>query len=145
MQDKIASASGAAVKATAEPARAVSEAVAQTTQKVEELGRVITVHTSDGAKPVQQVFELVNGVAQAAGESKTQLEGVTTAAGETAAAVKEITATIAGIPALSSPVKPGQEQGEEQGNLSSQNSEIVRSVRERKDRMEAEMKKGEAA
>lgn len=66
--------------------------VADTTKKVEALGKTITVHSSDGSKPVQQTFDLVDGVAQAADASKQSLDGVSESAakaGENVAKVKD--------------------------------------------------------
>ncbi|MBY5849678.1 hypothetical protein HFN51_03775 [Rhizobium leguminosarum] len=66
--------------------------VAETTKKVEALGKTITVHSSDGGKPVQQTFDLVDGVAKAADASKQSLDGVSESAakaGENVAKVKD--------------------------------------------------------
>ncbi|WP_326883161.1 hypothetical protein U8P73_14835 [Rhizobium beringeri] len=66
--------------------------VAETTKKVEALGKTITVHTSDGGKPVQKTFDLVDGVAKAADASKQSLDGVSESAaktGENVAKVKD--------------------------------------------------------
>ncbi|MGO7030645.1 hypothetical protein ACCS91_27230 [Rhizobium ruizarguesonis] len=65
---------------------------ADTTKKVEALGKTITVHSSDGGKPVQQTFDLVDGVAKAADASKQSLDGVSESAakaGENVAKVKD--------------------------------------------------------
>ncbi|KEC73143.1 hypothetical protein RLPCCGM1_c1259 [Rhizobium leguminosarum bv. phaseoli CCGM1] len=69
-----------------------SQKVAETKKQVDALGKTITVHSSDGGKPVQQTFDLVDGVAKAADASKQSLDDVSesaTKAGETVGKVKD--------------------------------------------------------
>ncbi|QND22559.1 hypothetical protein HB774_24105 [Rhizobium leguminosarum bv. viciae] len=79
-------------KVVADAAADAGQKVAETTKKVEALGKTITVHSSDGGKPVQQTFDLVDGVAKAADASKQSLDGVSDSAakaGENVAKVKD--------------------------------------------------------
>ncbi|TCN30347.1 hypothetical protein [Sinorhizobium americanum] len=109
LQQKIASASGEAVKAAAEPARATGAAVAEATQKVEELGKTITVHSSDGGKLIQQTFTLVDGVARAAEQSKTELDGLKGSAEAAGQAVNDVATGIVSVPdALKGKASPAQ-------------------------------------
>ncbi|MDK1386383.1 hypothetical protein QN224_13285 [Sinorhizobium sp. 8-89] len=98
LQEKIASASAGSVQAVAEPVKATSAAIDETTQKVEELGKTITVHSSDGGKLIQQTFTLVDGVARAAEQSKTELDGVKKSAEEASTAVNDIAKGIVSVP-----------------------------------------------
>ncbi|MBZ7921664.1 phage tail tape measure protein [Ensifer adhaerens] len=63
-------------RAAAAAVSGAGEAAAQTTQKVEALGKTITVHSSDGDKVVKQTFSLVDGVAKAVDTSKKNLDDV---------------------------------------------------------------------
>ncbi|MBB2767292.1 UNVERIFIED_ORG: methyl-accepting chemotaxis protein [Rhizobium esperanzae] len=83
---------GGQVAASAADTTKAGTAAADTQKKVEALGKTITVHSSDGSKPVQQTFDLVDGVAKAADASKQSLDGVSDSAakaGETVAKVKD--------------------------------------------------------
>ncbi|MGR9441696.1 phage tail tape measure protein [Rhizobium leguminosarum] len=69
-----------------------STKVAETAKQVEKLGKTITVHSSDGGKPIKQTFDLVDGVAKAAEQSKDSLDAVSesaTKAGDTVGKVKD--------------------------------------------------------
>ncbi|PDS79162.1 hypothetical protein [Rhizobium sp. L43] len=79
-------------KVVADATADAGQKVAETTKKVEALGKTITVHSSDGGKPVQQTFDLVDGVAKAADASKQSLDGVSESAakaGENVAKVND--------------------------------------------------------
>ncbi|TBE54474.1 phage tail tape measure protein [Rhizobium ruizarguesonis] len=79
-------------KAMAAASGEATQKVAETKKQVEALGKTITVHSSDGGKPVQQTFDLVDGVAKAADASKQSLDGVSESAakaGENVAKVKD--------------------------------------------------------
>ncbi|TBA16105.1 hypothetical protein [Rhizobium ruizarguesonis] len=92
IQTKIDTAASAATNAVTAPVKATSAAVDDATRKVEQLGRTITVHTTDGGKMVQQMFDLVDGIAKAADVSKQSLDGVSESAakaGENVAKVKD--------------------------------------------------------
>ncbi|MBB2697686.1 UNVERIFIED_ORG: hypothetical protein GGI66_002346 [Rhizobium esperanzae] len=83
---------GGQVAASAAETAKAGTAAADTQKKVEALGKTITVHSSDGSKPVQQTFDLVDGVAKAADASKQSLDGVSDSAakaGENVAKVKD--------------------------------------------------------
>ncbi|MBB2698965.1 UNVERIFIED_ORG: hypothetical protein GGI66_003642 [Rhizobium esperanzae] len=79
-------------KAMAAASGEATQKVAETKKQVEALGKTITVHSSDGGKPVQQTFDLVDGVAKAAEVSKDSLDGVSesaTKAGDAVGKVKD--------------------------------------------------------
>lgn len=98
VQKEIAAGAAAAAAGPAEQAKATGAAIDETKQKVEELGKTITVHSSEGGKPIKQVFDLVDGVARAAGQASTELDGVTEKAKETSGAVNEISKGIISVP-----------------------------------------------
>lgn len=72
--------------------------VADTTKKVEALGKTITVHSSDGGKPVQQTFDLVDGVAKAADASKQSLDDVSESAAKAGETVSNVSNLIIHVP-----------------------------------------------
>ncbi|NEI52720.1 hypothetical protein GR217_34440 [Rhizobium leguminosarum] len=71
--------------------------VAGAAKKVEALGKTITVHTSDGGKPIQKTFDLVDGLGKAAEASKDSLDGVTESADKAGEGVKKVTNDISDI------------------------------------------------
>ncbi|OHV26230.1 hypothetical protein EOS93_10125 [Rhizobium sp. RMa-01] len=81
---------GGQVAATAADTEKAGTAAADTQKKVEALGKTITVHSSDGGKPVQQTFDLVDGVAKAADASKQSLDGVSESAAKTGESVAKV-------------------------------------------------------
>lgn len=92
IQTKIDTAASSATNAVTAPVKATGAAVDEANRKVEQLGKTITVHTTDGGKIVQRTFDLVDGVAKAADASKQSLDGVSESAakaGENVAKVKD--------------------------------------------------------
>ncbi|MGM5087527.1 hypothetical protein E0H64_17675 [Rhizobium leguminosarum bv. viciae] len=90
IQTRIDAASSAATNAITAPVKATGAAVDDATRKVEQLGKTITVHTTDGGKIVQQTFDLVDGVAKAADASKQSLDGVSESAAKTGESVAKV-------------------------------------------------------
>jgi hypothetical protein len=90
IQTRIDAASSAATSAITAPVKATGAAVDDATRKVEQLGKTITVHTTDGGKIVQQTFDLVDGVAKAADASKQSLDGVSESAAKTGESVAKV-------------------------------------------------------
>ncbi|UIY25883.1 hypothetical protein LZK76_10825 [Rhizobium leguminosarum] len=90
IQTRIDAASSAVTNAITAPVKATGAAVDDATRKVEQLGKTITVHTTDGGKIVQQTFDLVDGVAKAADASKQSLDGVSESAAKTGESVAKV-------------------------------------------------------
>ncbi|MEJ6845081.1 hypothetical protein V3589_02510 [Sinorhizobium fredii] len=84
-------------QAVATSSAQASQQVAETTKKVEELGKTITVHSSDGGKPVQKVFDLIDGTARAAEESKSSLDEVSASADATAQKIGQVKDDVSGL------------------------------------------------
>ncbi|MGR9252747.1 hypothetical protein [Rhizobium leguminosarum] len=90
IQTRIDAASSSATNAITAPVKATGAAVEDATRKVEQLGKTITVHTTDGGKIVQKTFDLVDGVAKAADVSKQSLDGVSESAAKTGESVAKV-------------------------------------------------------
>jgi uncharacterized phage infection (PIP) family protein YhgE len=89
--------------AVANAAGEASTKVAETAKQVDKLNKTITVHSSDAAgKPIQQTFDLAEGLGKAAEQSKQSLDDVSesaTKAGDTVGKVKDdISALIIHVP-----------------------------------------------
>jgi len=89
--------------AVANAAGEASAKVADTAKQVDKLNKTITVHTTDKAgKPIQQTFDLAEGLGKAAEQSKQSLDDVSASAekaGDTVGKVKDdVSAMIIHVP-----------------------------------------------
>lgn len=76
IQDKIANSGIAAIGGVQQVAEKTGKAVEDTTKKVADLGKAITVYRPGDSGPIKETFNLVDGVAKATEKSKKALDDV---------------------------------------------------------------------
>lgn len=98
---------GTAANQVATDIQAVGTAADDAAAKTENLNRTITVTKFGADGPVKQVFELVNGVARAVDQSKTQLDTLGQSAAQAGAAIQGVSAEVAGaVSAVPESIQP---------------------------------------